>query len=97
MIVYSAGRKWFEKKDEALAHRRTLPRTAPLNAIVVEGRSDLCALLNALCGAPAGQDEAVFIPAGSPVTQMVLPAYVGAPIIVPDCVPAFLLKDRRAT
>ena len=93
MIVYNVARQWFEQKADADAFRRKAGlKPASLRTIRLEGREDAVALLNALCGPSIATAEA-FQPAGN-AGEAPLPR-VYPDVVVPDCVPAFLLKDGQ--
>lgn len=104
MIVYNAGRKWFEKQDDAKAYARSLPHKNPVTRVRVEGREDLAALLNAICGASTARCDVV-LPAGpveptARVERVTVaaaggnPAWRGLDANVPDFVPLFLIEPE---
>ena len=92
MIVYNVARRWFVMKATAETYRKNLGlKPSATLTIEIENRGTLCSLLNALCEPPIKDVE----PEAPATVTLVERAYVGPHIKVPDCVPAFLLKDGK--
>jgi hypothetical protein len=94
--VYCVRRKWFEKLDAAEAYRKAQGlKPVATTKISVSIRSDLCALLNALCEPLAAGTTRAMKAAEIVPVQVIDEAYIEPSIgELPDYVPRFLLDDE---
>lgn len=93
-IIYNVGRQFFAMKADADAARKLAGlKPDALLTLTVEGRADICALLNALCEPQRHPMPHVglLIPER---LELVERAYVEPSKDVPDFIPRFLLDDE---
>jgi len=95
VIVYNVKRRWFTMKNDAETYRKSEGlKPDALFTLRVDGRDELAWVLNQICQYEPAETEVPPPPDPDPLPappDVIQRAY--PPIIAPDFVPAFLLRD----
>lgn len=95
MIVYNIGRCWSEKKQEAEAERVRLGlKPGATIKVEIRDRTDLAALLNALCDPGSDPIREANLPATDP-QALIDRSFVPTARPIPDYIPEFLLDEQE--